>query len=97
MTADFDEVGSLTGVRRPTAGNLTIHITGGAVPELIGETFTVRIENRNILPRGRPLVMNVGSIREISGVEKANLTYSGQTSLDPFRTQLEVQGVLCPD
>jgi hypothetical protein len=95
-SAAFDEIGPLTGVTRQVAGNLTFHITGGVVPELIGETFTTRIENRNVVPPGQTLVKNVGSLRAISGVNKANLTYVGQTSVDPFETRLEFTGVVCP-
>jgi hypothetical protein len=98
VMADFDTVGRFVGVTIPTAANLTIAITGGNVAELIGETITVRLDNRNIFPPGQPLITNVGSIRAISGVKKANLTYLGHTdtSVDPIHTRLEVQGILCP-
>jgi hypothetical protein len=93
----FDEFHSLTGVTNQVAADATWHITGGVIPELIGETFVTRLTNRNIRLPGTSLVKNLGSLRVISGVEKANLTYTGQTTLDtdPQQTILNFVGVIC--
>lgn len=94
----FDEFHSFTGVTNQVAADATWHITGGVIPELVGETFVTRLTNRNILFPGTSLVQNIGSLRAISGVEKANVTYTGHTSLDtnPQETTLNFVGVICP-
>jgi hypothetical protein len=93
----FDEFHSFTGVTIRVAADATWHITGGIIPELVGETFVTRLTNRNILLPGTSLAKNIGSLRVISGVEKANLTYTGQTILDtdPQQTVLNFVGVIC--
>jgi hypothetical protein len=98
-TADvlFDEIGPFTGATLHVAANAAWTITGGHVPELIGETFLTRMENRNIFLPGTALAKNVGSLRVISGVEKANLTYTGQTSLITGEVHLDFNGVICPE
>jgi hypothetical protein len=91
-----------TGATNTSTFEYTWHVTGGAVPELIGETFVTHAENRNILyfllPPGQLFVRNVGNHRSVAGVERANLTYTGETNVDspPFVTRLDHRGVICP-
>jgi hypothetical protein len=94
----FDEFSSFRGVTNRVAADAVWHITGGIIPELVGETFVTRLTNRNVLLPGTSLVKNIGSLRVISGVEKANVTYTGQTALDtdPQETILNFVGVICP-
>ena len=89
-----------TGATNTSTQEYTFHITGGAVPELIGVTFSTSVENRNILyfllPSGQQFVRNVGQHRATAGVATANLTYAGQTSLAlPQVTSLDHRGVIC--
>jgi hypothetical protein len=99
-TADLvaDEVHPFRGVTILIGADVTWHITGGVIPELTGQTFVTRLMNRNIFLPGTSLVKNVGSTRAISGVQKANLTYIGQTPLDtdPQQATLDFVGVICP-
>ena len=90
------DIGRFTGVTLTVGGTIDWSITGGIIPELIGETFLTRLENRNIFLPGTSLVQNVGSLRSISGVEKANLTYIGETSLETNEARFEFNGVICP-
>jgi hypothetical protein len=92
----FDEFHGFTGVTNVVAGNATWQITGGTIPELIGETFETRLTNRNILLPGTSLVKNLGSLRALSGVAKANVTYVGETPLSTLQTRLDFTGVICP-
>src|SRR4051794_20897487 len=48
----FDEFHPLRGVTNRVAADATWQITGGIVPELIGETFVTRLTNRNVLVAG---------------------------------------------
>jgi hypothetical protein len=91
----FDEFGSFTGVTIQVAADATWHITGGIIPELIGETFVTRLTNRNVFLPGTSLTKNIGSLRAQSGVERANLTYIGQTQLTTSETTLNFVGVIC--
>jgi hypothetical protein len=93
----FDEFHPLRGVTNRVAADATWQITGGIVPELIGETFVTRLTNRNVRVAGSTRIQNIGSLRAISGVEKANLTYLGQTSLETGETILDFVGVVCPN
>lgn len=93
----FDEFHGFTGVTNHVAANATWEITGGTIPELIGETFVTRVSNRNVLLPGTSLAQNIGSLRALSGVEKANLTYIGQTSLETGETVLNFVGVICTE
>jgi hypothetical protein len=93
----FDEFSSFRGVTNRVAADATWHITGGAIPELIGETFVTRLTNRNVFLPGTSLVQNIGSLRALSGVEKANLTYVGQTSLETGESVLDFVGVICTE
>ena len=98
-TADmlFDEIGPFTGATLRVGADINWHITGGTIPELIGETFVTRLLNRNIFLPGTSLVQNVGSLRAISGVQTANVTYTGETPLgaDPQQAFLNFVGVIC--
>jgi hypothetical protein len=90
-----------TGATNTSTQDYTFHITGGAVPELNGLTFSTSAENRNILyfllPSGQQFVRNVGQHRVVAGVASANLTYIGQTGLTfPQVTSLDHRGVICP-
>lgn len=92
----FDVITPFTGVTNTAEANTAWHITGGIASELIGQTFHTRLKNRNILPPGETFATNVGSHRAIDGVEKANITYIGETSIVTGVTRLEHNGVLCP-
>ena len=95
VVAVFDESTPFTGATNMSGANLTWTITGGIVPELIGTTFVTRLDNRNILV-SPTLVRNVGSLRPIAGVQKANVTYIGETPFPFTETQLDHSGVICP-
>ena len=89
-----------TGATNTSTQDFAFHITGGAVPELIGLSFSTSAENRNILyfllPSGQQFVRNVGTHRVAAGVTRANLTYIGQTGLAfPQVTSLDHRGVIC--
>lgn len=98
-TADLvaDEVGPFTGVTLAVGADITWYITGGIIPELTGQTFVTRDSHRNIFLPGTSLVKNLGSLRAISGVQTANVTYIGETPLgaDPQRAYLDFVGVIC--
>jgi hypothetical protein len=98
-TADvlFDEIGPFTGATIHVAANATWSISGGSVPELIGQEFLTRLENRNIFLPGTDRAMNVGSLRAIAGVAKSNVTYVGETSLTTGEANLEFNGVICSE
>ena len=89
-----------TGATNTSTQDFAFHIPGGAVPELIGLSFSTSAENRNILyfllPSGKQFVRNVGKHRVSAGVTSANLTYIGQTGLSfPQVTSLDHRGVIC--
>lgn len=92
----FDEFHGFTGVTNTVAANATWQITGGTIPELIGESFETRLTNRNILLPGTDLVKNLGSLRELGGVTKVNVTYVGETSFSTLQIRLDFTGVICP-
>lgn len=91
-----------TGATNTSTFEFSWHVTGGIIPELIGESFSTAAENRNVLhfllPPARPFAMNVGKHRAVAGVQKANLTYTGLTNVDgsPSVTRLDHHGVICP-
>jgi hypothetical protein len=91
----FDEFHPGTGATILVAANATWHITGGIVPELIGETFVTRLTNRNVAQPG-PVTKNIGWLDVISGVAKANLHYKGRTSNFTGEPTLDFRGVICP-
>jgi hypothetical protein len=83
------------------------NITGGAIPELIGQSFVTIVENRNLFgipPRANDppdFGATVGTHRAESGVRQANLTYIGEAFLGddppPFIVNLlRHDGVICP-
>jgi hypothetical protein len=92
----FDEFHGFTGVTNIVAADATWEITGGTIPELIGQTFETRLTNRNILLPGTSLVKNLGSLRAIGGATKVNVTYVGETPLSTLQTRLDFTGVICP-
>ena len=92
----FDQVSPFTGVTNTSAANVTWTISGGIIPELVGKTFTTRLENRNVLMPGSGVAKNIGTLRAISGVATANLNYTGETPLPPVETRLNYHGVICP-
>ena len=98
-TADLvaDEVHSFHGITLRVGADVTWHITGGIIPELTGQTFVTRSTQRNIFLPGTSLVKNIGSLRPISGVETANITFTGETVLgtDPQQATLNFEGVIC--
>jgi hypothetical protein len=98
-TADLvaDEVHSFHGITLLVGADVTWHITGGIIPELTGETFVTRLTQHNIFLPGTSLVKNIGSLRAISGVERANVTFSGLTILgtDPQQAKIDFVGVIC--
>jgi hypothetical protein len=91
----FNEFHPGTGATNLVAADATWHITGGIVPELIGETFVTRFTNRNVAQPG-PVTKNIGSLDVISGVEKANVHYVGETSGFTGEPTLNFTGVICP-
>jgi hypothetical protein len=100
----------LTGATDPTGRTntatfrFTWNITGGVIAELIGQSFVTDIDNRNLnqIPPPTNTGTAVGTHRVVSGVERANLTYTpGEAeivSLDPFAFEnlLHHRGVICP-
>ncbi len=86
-----------TGVTMKAEGVFTYTITGGIISELVGQSFTVAEENLNLfVPDNDPnVIINKGKARAIDGVEKANLTYRGETEIGGA-SHLEYNGVICP-
>jgi hypothetical protein len=94
----FNEFDAFHGITIRVAADANWHITGGIIPELVGQTFVTRLTNRNLL-LPTSIVQNVGSLRAISGVEKANVTYIGQTILteDSQLPTLNFVGTICTE
>lgn len=88
-----------TGVTNTAIFQFIWNVTGGVVPELIGESFVTHADNRNLVFAHRfPRV--AGTHRVESGVSRANLTYQGEVievTWDPFwfQTLLHHNGVIC--
>jgi hypothetical protein len=93
-----------TGRTNTATFRFTWNITGGVIAELIGQSFVTDIDNRNLnqIPPPTNTGTAVGTHRVVSGVERANLTYTpGEAeivSLDPFAFEnlLHHRGVICP-
>jgi hypothetical protein len=71
----------------------TWQVTGGNVPELIGRTVRLTVENRIVEARP-PLARNNGRATLVAGARKGDLTYHGtavETAAD-----VEYRGVICP-
>jgi hypothetical protein len=105
-TVDIELLGftDATGRTNTATFKNTWHITGGVIHELIGESFVTEIANRNLnqIPPSTPFGTAVGTHRVVSGVERANLTYTpGEAKMvseDPFifENLLHHRGVICP-
>jgi hypothetical protein len=93
----FTEFPPQTGATRLFRGVGTFWVTGGIISELVGKSFTVSVESRNVF--NDPAVfanLNV-KLRATGGVKKANLTGRGETSLPPaFLVSGSWNGVICP-
>jgi len=78
-------------------GTATFDVTGGIIPELVGNSFTVSIESRNVF-NDPDVFANISNLRAraISGVEKANLTGRGETASDMSTVDASFNGVICP-
>jgi hypothetical protein len=76
----------------------TYEITGGLIPELVGQSFTTDLTFKNVFPPDNdPSVTSaIGTEREREGVDKANLTLHGRTSLVTLLSELDYRGVICP-
>jgi hypothetical protein len=93
-----------TGRTNTAIFEFTWHITGGVIPELIDQSFVTEIDNRNLNAVPPPTLLGtaVGRHRVVSGIERANLTYTpGEAevvSLDPFAFEnlLHHRGAICP-
>jgi len=100
----FDAGASVAhGVVIGNEGRTTWNVTGGIIPELIGEVFeTESKSNLTILqPDNDPFVFRLnGAGQASSGVSKANLTFHGSFDLGdfvpPFDVDLVWHGVICP-
>jgi hypothetical protein len=89
----------LAGVSVHVDGFVTYNITGGIIPELKDESFTVTARWLNVLapPVNPPLVFkNEGNYKALDGVAKANLKFHGETVAGSGISHLEVTGVICP-
>jgi len=104
ISTAFDAGASVThGVVIGNEGRTTWNVTGGIIPELIGEVFeTESKSNLTILqPDNDPFVFRLnGAGQASSGVSKANLTFHGSFDLGdfvpPFDVDLVWHGVICP-
>jgi hypothetical protein len=105
-TVDIELLGftDATGRTNTAIFRNTWHITGGVIPEIIGDSFITEMANRNLnqIPPSTPFGTAVGTHRVVSGVERANLTYTpGEAKMvseDPFifENLLHHRGVICP-
>lgn len=100
---DFPPPTQQTGETWNLIGEATFDVTGGIIPELVGKSFTVSLESRNVFNQ-EDLFAKIANLktRAISGVQKANLTGQGETQFpdpaDGFKQQVDswFNGVICP-
>lgn len=74
----------------------TFNITGGIIPELEGQSFAVAWDFQNLFKADPENYINLGKVRAIDGVAKANLTFRGYTPMDGLWSYIDFQGVICP-
>jgi hypothetical protein len=104
ISTAFDAGASVShGVVIGNEGTTTWSVTGGIIPELVGQVFETETKsNLTILqPDNDPFVFAInGAARARSGVAKANLTFHGSFDLGdfvpPFDVDLVWHGVICP-
>jgi hypothetical protein len=86
-----------TGVTWNFVGTATFVVTGGIIPELVGKSFVVSVESRNVF-NDPDLFAKISNLktRAISGVQKANLTGRGETASDASTVDATWNGVICP-
>ncbi len=98
------DVGSTVfhGVVIGNEGVVTWNVTGGIIPELVGQTFRTTTSALTLTqPDNDPLIWEItGKDRALDGVAKANLTYNGTFDIrdltPPFEVDLDYRGVICP-
>lgn len=81
-----------------TSGLQTWDVTGGSVPELVGQKVVLTLESEVVLARP-PVGRNSTTARIVSGAEAGNLTYHGTVITSPpppFATNVTYRGVICP-
>jgi len=98
MTFDPDSV-KFAGVTIKVGGVAQWDVTDGVVPGLV--EFETSFDNKN-LATDRPgspawVFENIGTHRALTGVQKANLHYSGISDFaEPRAFSHDYQGVICP-
>lgn len=88
----------LVGVTYRSTNIRTYEITGGIIPQLVGQSFMTELVLKNMFPPDNDptVISNIGTERALEGVNKANLTLHGQTSLVTLLSELNYRGVICP-
>lgn len=74
-------------------------ITGGTVPELVGQHLEVAAEVRTVFPQDNPLIGIINSTERVQSPGRGNLTVHGSldfTAFPPALAQSEYSGVICP-
>jgi hypothetical protein len=86
------------GATYKNGGTYQWDITGGIIPGL--ETFETEFDNTNFMTDrpGSPYLLfeNLGKHRALTGVETANLTYTGYFDARILQGNHHYQGVICP-
>jgi len=104
ISTAFDVGASVShGVVIGNEGMTTWNVTGGIIPELIGQVFDTETKSNLTLlqPDSDPFVFGInGAAKAGSGVTKANVTFHGTFDLGdfapPFDVDLVWRGVICP-
>lgn len=82
-------------------GAIDFNVTGGTIPELIGQSFrTSAVSSNRFAPDADPTIGEVGGrVRAVDGVSAANLTFHGfvdvTDGVPPFEVRLLWHGVIC--
>lgn len=84
------------GTMKVDGSTSTFNITGGIIPELMDQSFSVAWDFQNLANADPDNWVNLGRVRAIDGVAKANLTWRGYTPKGSVTSFLEFQGVMCP-
>jgi hypothetical protein len=89
----------VTGAVVHSPGVHSYTITGGKVPELIGEVLQLASQNTIVYTQDNPLIARINSTQRVESPGSGNLTVHGSfdfTAFPPAVVELRYQGVVCP-